>query len=57
MNELMEWERALNPGSGSAKRGGVEETAIRILNLVKDTAKLASTTDTESVAEIYYRVS
>ena len=56
MTELMVLEKALRGEEGN-KRGVVEETAIRILNLVKDTAKLASTNDSESVAEIYYRIS
>lgn len=56
MTELMELEKALR-GTAGERRGVVEETAVRILNLVKDTAKLASTNDSESVAEIYYRIS
>jgi hypothetical protein len=57
MTELMTLEKALRGGEEGAKRGVVEETAIRILNLVKDTAKLASKNEPESVAEIYYRIS
>eukprot|EP00026_Physarum_polycephalum_P000113 Phypoly_transcript_00113.p1 GENE.Phypoly_transcript_00113~~Phypoly_transcript_00113.p1 ORF type:complete len:2230 (+),score=343.31 Phypoly_transcript_00113:65-6691(+) len=56
MTELMTMERDQR-GDDGLKEGVVEETAKKILNLVKDTAKLASTNDAESVAEIYYRIS
>ncbi len=65
MTELIEWERALNRDDstrreigteGGVKTGLLEQTAMKILNLVKDTAKLATTIDAESVADIYYRV-